>query len=85
MSLTITDEATIRKAERLAALTGRDIETAIGQSVEKALSEVDAREADVRERIARARAIAAEIRAELIGPVHSSDHNDLYDENGLPG
>lgn len=85
MSLTITHEPTIRMAQRLAALTGQDIEAAIGQSVEKALGELDAREADIQARIARARAISAEIRAGLTGPVHSSDHNDLYDENGLPG
>jgi hypothetical protein len=35
-------------------------------------------------KIVRVREITKEIRANLKTPFHSSDHNDLYGEDGLP-
>jgi hypothetical protein len=35
-------------------------------------------------RMARVRKITRDIRAQLGTPFHSSDHNDLYGEDGLP-
>jgi len=36
------------------------------------------------QRLERQRAIAADIRALMPEGVHSSDHADIYDEDGLP-
>ncbi|MEA2774307.1 MAG: hypothetical protein QOD93_7269 [Acetobacteraceae bacterium] len=38
----------------------------------------------VAQRLERMRAIAADIRALMPAGAHSSDHADIYDEDGLP-
>lgn len=85
MSLTITHEPTIRMAQRLAALTGQDVEAAIGKSVEKALKEANAGEADLDRRAAEFAAIGKRFAARLDEPMHSSDIDALlYGHDGLP-
>lgn len=84
MSITLTDSATIHRAERLAALTGRDVESAIGQSLEKALGEAE-RDAEIERKAERLMAIGQRFAARLGPPMHSSDIDALlYGEDGLP-
>ena len=69
-----------RLAEELAALTGEDVADAVTAALKLRL----AREQEVRDRLARIKAAAAEIRSHLRPPLPSSDHGWLYGDDGLP-
>ena len=76
--LNIKSDDAYRLASRLAELTG---------VVTKALQaelEREERARDREERLRRVREIAADIRHHLRHPLPSSNHDWLYDENGLP-
>lgn len=77
--LTIESDEACRLADDLARLTGEDVATA----VLKALRDKLRREREIQEKMVRLRALAADLRAHLHGPV-SSDHSWLYDERGFP-
>ena len=83
--LNIKDAVLIAEAKELAALLGTTATGAVREAVHERL----AREKAAREE-ARARKIAAMMaigeRVAALVPEHlrTSDHSDLYDENGLP-
>jgi len=82
--LNIKNEDAYRLASRLAELTGKSLTTAVTDALRESLvREERARDRD--ERLRRVRAIAADIRQHLTRPLPSSNHDWLYDENGLPG
>ncbi|MEO8715660.1 MAG: type II toxin-antitoxin system VapB family antitoxin [Acetobacteraceae bacterium] len=70
------DEAS-RLADELARLTGEDVTTAVIIALREKVDKLLARN----EKMAKIRAITADIRAHLSGPV-SSNHDWLYDEDG---
>lgn len=75
---------------RLVALTGESKTQAVVTALEERLARIEPapatpqRHPDYEKRMALIRQIQAEMR-ELIPPhLRTSDHSDLYDENGLP-
>jgi antitoxin VapB len=78
--LNIKDEALIERLRRIAARRQTSITDALRQLV-------DAAEAQEEERVAERLAAIREITrnaSRLFPPGTTSDHSDLYDENGLP-
>ena len=75
---------------RLVALTGESKTQAVVSALEERLARVEAEQAEPRrhpdyeKRMALMREAAAEISAMLPPHLRTSDHSDLYDENGLP-
>jgi antitoxin VapB len=82
--LNIKDEALIAEARALAELIGTSTTEAIRRAVhERLLRETSARDEERRRRFEAIMAISD--RASKLFPSGStSDHSDLYDENGLP-
>ncbi|WP_431282023.1 type II toxin-antitoxin system VapB family antitoxin [Humitalea sp. 24SJ18S-53] len=78
--LNIKDEALIADARRLAERRGTSITAALREAVAAALAQ------DAAAREARVQAILEIGRAagKLVPPGVTSDHSDMYDENGLP-
>ena len=70
-------------ASEHAALTGTSVASAVTDALRPRLEE-DRRKRDRNERIDRILDIASDIRAHMRHPLPTSDHSDLYDENGLP-
>ncbi|MBS7791528.1 type II toxin-antitoxin system VapB family antitoxin [Roseococcus sp. SDR] len=82
--LNIKDEALIEKVRRLAEKRQTTQTDVLRQLVDEALARDDAeREARRLEKLAAIREITART-AKLFPPGTTSDHSDLYDENGLP-
>lgn len=82
--LNIKDQALIGEARELAALIGTTTTEAIRQAVRERLArETLARDDDRRRRYEAIMEIS-ERTAKLFPPGSSSNHSDLYDENGLP-
>jgi antitoxin VapB len=81
--LNIKGEDAYRLASQLAELTGESLTTAVITALRERLEREQALR-DREARIARIRALTAEIRRNLRQPLPSSDHSWLYDENGLP-
>ena len=81
--LTIEDDAAYAMASELAELTGESLVVAVTEALRARLA-AERQKRDKEEYIRRAREIAAEIRAHMPHPLPTSDHSDLYDENGLP-
>lgn len=78
--LNIKDEALIERLRRIAARRQTSLTDALRQLV-------DAAEAQEEERVAERLAAIREITrnaSRLFPPGTTSDHSDLYDENGLP-
>ena len=75
---------------RLVALTGQSKTQAVVSALEERLARVEKDQAkpqrhpDYDKRMALMREAAAEISAMLPPHLRTSDHFDLYDENGLP-
>jgi len=75
---------------RLVALTGESKTQAVVSALEERLARVEKDQAkpqrhpDYEKRLALMREAAAEISAMLPPHLRTSDHFDLYDENGLP-
>jgi antitoxin VapB len=81
--LNIKSEDAHRLASELAELTGESLTTAVTTALRERLE----REQAVRDRearIARVRALTADIRRNMRRPLPTSDHSWLYDEDGLP-
>ena len=81
--LNIKSEDAYRLASELAELTGESLTAAVTTALRERLEREQAarnREA----RMARVRAITADIRRNLQHPLPTSDHSWLYDEDGLP-
>lgn len=81
MGMNIKSEKAQRLARQLARETGQTMTGAIEQALEAEIARLH-RERDVAERRRRVREIV-----ERFGPVppgFTSDHSDLYDEQGLP-
>jgi antitoxin VapB len=81
--LNIKSEDAYRLASELAELTGESLTAAVTTALRERLEREQAarnREA----RMARVRAITADIRRNLRHPLPTSDHSWLYDEDGLP-
>ena len=78
--LNIKDEALIAEARRLAGQMGTTVTAALRAAVEEKLARRGA------ERAAKVAALTAiaERASKLVPPGVTSDHADLYDENGVP-
>ncbi|HET7882954.1 MAG TPA: type II toxin-antitoxin system VapB family antitoxin [Acetobacteraceae bacterium] len=81
--LNIKSEDAYRLASRLSELTGESLTSVVTKALRAEL-EREERARDREERLRRVREIAAEIRQHLGEPLPTSDHDWLYDENGLP-
>ena len=86
MQLKIDSDETYGLAAELASLRGESIGDAVTRALREALErdrkaceEKTARKQQIEEKIARVRAIAANIRGDLQHPLPSSDHDYLYD------
>ena len=82
--LNIKDDILIAAARRLAAELGTSVTGAVRAAVEAMLAGHDRDRLARREAKARAIHDIAEGAAKLFPPGSTSDHADLYDENGLP-
>jgi len=79
--LNIKDDALIGKLRALAARR----QTSITDTVRRLVAEEEARDAAERQaRIARIMELARQTAAMVPEHLRTSDHSDLYDENGLP-
>jgi len=72
-----------RLASRLSELTGESLTSVVTKALRAEL-EREEHARDREERLRRVREITADIRHHLRRPLPSSDHDWLYDENGLP-
>jgi antitoxin VapB len=85
VQLNIKDPETVRLARELADATGQPITKAIRQALER---ELQRREADIEETIARVREISREfvasIPAEMRGKTSKEWMDGMYDQDGLP-
>jgi antitoxin VapB len=81
MGMNIKNEDVQMLARALAAETGESMTTAIKTALEERLARVR-RERDVQHRIRRIDEILAKLPP--VPPGVTSDHSDLYDEDGLP-
>ncbi|MGK7863819.1 type II toxin-antitoxin system VapB family antitoxin [Falsiroseomonas sp. E2-1-a4] len=82
--LNIKDDALIADAKALAELLGTTTTAALREAVQSRLaSERAVRDDKARRKYEALMAIGRE-SAKLFPPGGSSDHSDLYDENGLP-
>ena len=86
MGLNIQNPETYELAKELAELTGESMTTAITRALEERLQRLRHDHRTDREaRMARVRALLADIDAAGgAAGAHSSDHHDLYGEDGLP-
>lgn len=87
MALSIKNPETEAAVHRLAALTGESYTDAVRKAVEERLLGLDRKrdKAGLSERLlAMGRSYREDCEARGIVPLRSEDHNDLYDENGLP-
>jgi antitoxin VapB len=81
--LNIKSEDAYRLASRIAELTGESLTSVVIRALQAELArEEHAR--DREERLRRVREITASIRQHLKHPLPASNHDWLYDENGLP-
>lgn len=81
MSLVIDNDELLRMAEEVAASRG----VSVTELVEGALRKVCDEEWETKKRkVGRLLQITREFRKGLPDGMHSSDHNDLYGDDGLP-
>lgn len=79
--LNIKDDALIEKLRALAARR----QTSITEAVRRLVAEEEARDAaDRQARYDRIMALSEQVAARVPPHLRTSDHSDLYDENGLP-
>lgn len=81
--LNIKSEDAYRLASRLSELTGESSTSVVTKALQAELERQE-RARDREERLRRVREITADIRQNLRHPLPSSNHDWLYDENGLP-
>lgn len=82
--LNIKDEALIAEAKALAELLGTSTTDAVRQAVQERLARERLSRDEERRRRYEAIMAIAERASKLFPPGTSSDHSDLYDEDGLP-
>lgn len=83
--LNIKDEALIAEAKALAAEMGTSITGVLREGVRSLRAERDRqRERDREEMVRNLMAIGARAAARIPPHLRTSDHADLYDEDGLP-
>jgi antitoxin VapB len=81
--LNIKSEDAYRLASRLSELTGESLTSVVIRALQAELAREElARDRD--DRLRRVREITADIRRHLRHPLPGSNHDWLYDENGLP-
>ena len=80
--LNIKSEDAYRLATRLSKLTGESLTSVVTKALQAAGPARRTR--DREERLRRVREITADMRHQLKHPLPSSNHDWLYDENGLP-
>jgi antitoxin VapB len=81
--LNIKSEHAYRLASRLSELTGESLTSVVTKALRAALAREEHAH-DREERLRRVREITADIRRHMRQPLPSSNHDWLYDENGLP-
>ena len=81
--LNIKSEDAYRLASRLSELTGQSLTSVVIKALQAELAREE-RSQDREHRLKRVREITADIRRHLRQPMPTSDHDWLYDENGLP-
>jgi antitoxin VapB len=86
MGLNIKNPEACALAKKVALITGESMTEAIFVALRQRLDGLESQKrADKEARWTRMMAVLADIDAHGGGRgMHSSDHNDLYDENGLP-
>jgi hypothetical protein len=82
--LNIKDDVLIAEAKELAALLGTSATGAVREAVHERLAREKAARDEARQRKIAAIMAIAKDASKLFPPGTSSDHGDLYDENGLP-
>ncbi len=83
--LNIKDEALIADAKALAELLGTSMTGAMREAVRDRLAQEQAARQSDRDRLVQdLMEIGRRVRASLPQDAGTSDHSDLYDENGLP-
>ena len=80
--LNIKSEDAYRLASRLSELTGESLTSVVTKALQAELERHE-RAQDREERLRRVREITADIRHHLKHPLPSSNHDWLYNENGL--
>lgn len=81
--LNIKSEDAYQLASELAGLTGESLTTAVTRAISERL-ERERRAQDRDERLRKANEILADIRSRLGYPLPSSNHDWLFDDDGLP-
>lgn len=81
--LNIKSDDAYRLASELAELTGESLTTAVTEALRERL-ERKRHMTDREERLRKLREITADIRRQLGEPLPGSDHNWLFDDDGLP-
>ncbi len=82
--LNIKDETLIAEAKELAALLGTSATGAVREAVHDRLTREKASRDERKQHMFDAIMAIAERASKLVPPGVTSDHRDLYDENGLP-
>jgi antitoxin VapB len=82
--LNIKDDALIAEAKELAALLGTSATGAVREAVHERLMREKAERDERKQRMFNEIMAIAERASKLVPPGVTSDHSDLYDENGLP-
>jgi hypothetical protein len=82
--LNIKDDVLIAEAKELAALLGTSATGAVREAVHDRLAREKAGREARRQRVYDEIMAIADEASKLFPPGSSSDHGDLYDENGLP-
>ncbi len=82
--LNIKDDTLIAEAKELAALLGTSVTGALREAVHERLLREKAERDERKRRKFEAIMAIAERASKLVPPGVTSDHGDIYDENGLP-
>ncbi|MCO6418689.1 type II toxin-antitoxin system VapB family antitoxin [Siccirubricoccus sp. KC 17139] len=82
--MNLKDEKLIAEARALAELLGTSVTEAVRQAVEEKLAREQAGREERRRRKFEALMAISERASRLVPPGVTSDHSDLYDENGVP-
>jgi antitoxin VapB len=82
--LNLKDETLIAEAKELAALLGTSATGAVREAVHERLCREKAERVERKQAMFERIMAIAERASKLVPPGATSDHSDLYDENGLP-
>ncbi|BDG73907.1 type II toxin-antitoxin system VapB family antitoxin [Roseomonas fluvialis] len=82
--LNIKDDVVIAEAKELALLLGTSATGAVREAVHERLAREKAARDERKQRMFEEIMAIAERSSKLFPPGTTSDHSDLYDENGLP-